>query len=127
MPRRPRSPPGSPPAPTSAPCARPAGSARSRPRSAPAAGRASPSAPAGPADPTQAVDQTGPADPTQAVGLTETVSPAGRRRNPLVPRSHASDQPLHPLVVRPERVLAQDRPLGLVVELQVHPVHSEVT
>src|SRR4029079_2852419 len=40
--------------------------------------------------------------------------------------SHAVDEALHPLVVRPERVLAQDRPLGLVVELEVHPVDGEV-
>ena len=42
------------------------------------------------------------------------------------PGSHAVDQPLHPLVVGPERVLAQHGALGLVVELEVHPVDGEV-
>src|SRR3954451_21941002 len=41
--------------------------------------------------------------------------------------SHAFDEAFHPLVVGPERVLAQDGALGLVVELQVHPVDGEVT
>ena len=35
-------------------------------------------------------------------------------------------KPLHPLVVGAERVLAQHGALGLVVELQVHPVDGEV-
>ena len=54
---------------------------------------------------------------------------AGRssaQRRPADHRSHAGDQPLHPLVVRPERVLAQHGALRLVVELQVHPVDGEV-
>src|SRR5450755_3867204 len=41
-------------------------------------------------------------------------------------RLHAGDQLLHPLVDRAERVLAEHRPLRLVVELEVHPVHGEV-
>src|SRR4051794_3539930 len=41
--------------------------------------------------------------------------------------SHGGDQPVHPLVVGPERVLAQHRALGLVVELEVYPVDGEVT
>src|SRR5918911_1226668 len=40
--------------------------------------------------------------------------------------SHALDEALHTLVVGAERVLAQDGPLGLVVELQVHPVDREI-
>src|SRR6202012_555314 len=79
-----------------------------------------------------------------------TAAPAGHTAIPLWPRCAArwvrmgrlagrhrapgDDQPLHPgdelfdaLVNRPERVLAQHRALGLVVELQVHPVHGEVT
>ena len=40
--------------------------------------------------------------------------------------SHAGDEPLDPLVDRPERVLAQHGALGLVVELEVHPVDGEV-
>src|ERR1044071_5955736 len=40
--------------------------------------------------------------------------------------SHRGDQALHPLVVGAERVLAQDRALRLVVELEVHPVDGEV-
>src|SRR5664279_2851160 len=36
------------------------------------------------------------------------------------------DEPLDPLVLRLERVFAQDGPLRLVVELQVHPVHRVV-
>src|SRR5258708_6808963 len=41
-------------------------------------------------------------------------------------RSHARDQALDPLVVGPERVLAEHGPLGLIVELEVHPVYGEV-
>src|SRR3954469_7728437 len=40
--------------------------------------------------------------------------------------SHARDEFLHPFVDSPERVLAEDCPLGLVVELEVHPVDGEV-
>src|SRR6266436_1053118 len=39
---------------------------------------------------------------------------------------HAGDELLHPLVDRAEWVLAQHGPLGLVVELQVHPVDGEI-
>src|ERR1700744_2524684 len=41
-------------------------------------------------------------------------------------RSNTGDELLDPLVDRPERVLAQHGALGLVVELQVNPVHGEV-
>ena len=47
-------------------------------------------------------------------------------QRPLGDDSHAVDEALHTLVVRLERVLAQHRPLGLVVELEVHPVDGEV-
>src|SRR6478609_4805408 len=40
--------------------------------------------------------------------------------------SHTVDEALDALVVGAERVLAQDGALGLVVELQVHPVDGEV-
>src|SRR5579862_941360 len=40
--------------------------------------------------------------------------------------SHAGDEPLDSLVDRTEGVLAQHGPLGLVVELEVHPVDGEV-
>src|SRR2546430_3324409 len=40
--------------------------------------------------------------------------------------SHARDEAVDPLVVRPERVLAQYGALRLVVELEVHPVDGEV-
>src|SRR5262245_21185944 len=39
---------------------------------------------------------------------------------------HAGDEFLDPVVDGAERVLAQDRALGLVVELEVHPVDGEV-
>ena len=48
---------------------------------------------------------------------------SGRRRRH---RSHALDEPLDPLVDGPERVLAEHRALGLVVELEVDPVDGEV-
>ena len=52
---------------------------------------------------------------------------AGRHAAALLDRgSHARDQPLDPLVDRPERVLAQHRALRLVVQLEVHPVDGEV-
>jgi hypothetical protein len=41
-------------------------------------------------------------------------------------RAHALDQPLHPLVDGTERVLAEHGALGLVVQLEVHPVDGEV-
>ena len=40
--------------------------------------------------------------------------------------AHALDQPLDPGVLAQERVLAQHGSLGLVVELEVHPVDGEV-
>src|SRR5436305_4908361 len=40
--------------------------------------------------------------------------------------SERSDELLHPLVFGLERVLAEHRALGLIVELQVHPVDGEV-
>src|SRR6185312_12811348 len=40
--------------------------------------------------------------------------------------SHPGDQLFHPLVDRAERVLAQDRPLGLIVQFEMDPVHREV-
>src|SRR3954452_20600850 len=39
--------------------------------------------------------------------------------------SHALDEALHPLVGGAERILAEDGSLGLVVELEVHPVARE--
>src|SRR5689334_16680099 len=57
---------------------------------------------------------------------TCSLGPNGTLRRPRR-RSHAVDQPLDPLVVGPERVLAQHGPLGLVVELQMYPVDGEVT
>src|SRR5690606_11049696 len=49
-----------------------------------------------------------------------------RRTAPSVRASHPGDQLLHPLVDRPEGVLAQHGALRLVVELQVDPVDGEV-
>src|SRR6478736_179339 len=46
---------------------------------------------------------------------------SGRGRAP-----HGGDQPIHPLVRRQERVLAEHGALGLVVELEVHPVDGVV-
>src|ERR1700730_14679040 len=64
-------------------------------------------------------------------GAAATAVKVSCRWSSLVVRSvtglHAGDQLLDPLVHRPERVLAQHGPLGLVVQLQVHPVHGEVT
>src|SRR5436190_7314120 len=48
------------------------------------------------------------------------------RRIASEPRSHAGDEFFHPFVDGAERVLAENRALRLVVELQVHPVHGEV-
>src|SRR4029077_8923473 len=39
---------------------------------------------------------------------------------------HAGDQSLDSLVDRSERVLAQHRALGLIVEFEVHPIHGEI-
>src|SRR5271165_1079659 len=46
---------------------------------------------------------------------------------PTAPRLHAGDEFFDPLVHRTERVLAQHGALGLVVQLEVHPVDGEVT
>src|SRR5690349_25167044 len=40
--------------------------------------------------------------------------------------SHPGDELFDPLVYRPERVLAEDRALRLVVELEMDPVDGEV-
>src|SRR5579863_9758610 len=45
---------------------------------------------------------------------------------PPVVTSHPGDELLHPLVGTAERVLAQHRPLCLVIQLEVDPVHGEV-
>jgi hypothetical protein len=42
------------------------------------------------------------------------------------PRPEAGDQAVDPVVVRAEGVLAENRALGLVVELQVHPIDGEI-
>src|ERR1700692_827216 len=39
---------------------------------------------------------------------------------------HPRDELFDPFVYRTERILAQNRPLGLIVELEVDPVHGEV-
>src|SRR6516225_10025050 len=44
-----------------------------------------------------------------------------------LPALHPGDELLDALIDRAERVLAQHGPLGLVVQLQVHPVDGEVT
>src|SRR2546428_8809801 len=46
--------------------------------------------------------------------------------DPGVAPLHVGDQLLHALVDRSERVLAQDRSLRLVVQLEVDPVHRVV-
>ena len=63
---------------------------------------------------------------TAASTITSAMGP--RRAVPQSARSaaHALDEPLHPRVDGRERVLAQHRALGLVVELEVHPVDGEV-
>src|SRR3990172_3242230 len=58
-----------------------------------------------------------------------TCDPPTRTPCPILPTlvaSERSDQFVHPLVHGAEGVLAEHRPLGLVVELQVHPVDGEV-
>src|SRR6266571_417247 len=67
----------------------------------------------------------------QPTGRTEWARPAPgcvQRTHSLCryARLHPRDELLDPLVHRAERVLAQDRPLGLVVQLEVHPVDGEV-
>src|SRR5918994_3885827 len=49
---------------------------------------------------------------------------SGERR--LSSAAHRGDQPVDPVVDGYERVLAQDRPLRLVVQLQMHPVDRVV-
>src|SRR5207247_2160330 len=70
---------------------------------------------------------SGPDPPAQpaARAATQSAASASRARGMTVP-SHAGDQLVHPVVVGPERVLAQDGALGLVVELQVDPVDGVV-
>src|SRR5439155_9274395 len=98
---RPRSRPVARPAPRWTPCTRRAGYARSPRGSCGAA-----------ASPTTRVPAAG--------------CRRARPRGPGAPASHARDQPVHPFVVRAERVLAQHGALGLVVELEVDPVDGEV-
>src|SRR5918992_2177073 len=70
-------------------------------------------------DTSASYDRAGPARGRPArTHLAGATRPAGR--------SQRGDQALDPLVDRPERVLAQHGALGLVVELEVHPVHREV-
>src|SRR5690349_15184717 len=59
-------------------------------------------------------------------GGTTPRNPPGPGGDPPDPPSHAGDQLLDPLVDRAERVFAQHGPLGLVVQLEVHPVDGEV-
>src|SRR5580704_5450426 len=53
-------------------------------------------------------------------------TPLGGPKAPRLALLHARDELLDPLVDRTERVLAQHGPLGLVVQLEVHPVDGEV-
>src|SRR5690349_14940367 len=91
--------------------------------------------------PLRAAERTRDTDsPVRSVGVARTPYPAhptptaatpllwshGVGARPGTVGSHAVDEALHPLVVRLERVLAQHRALGLVVELEVHPVDGEV-
>src|SRR3954453_19105420 len=72
----------------------------------------------------------------QSKGKVRTATIAGDGKRAALERArggrgpsaglHAFDEFMHPLVVRAERVLAEDGALRLVVELQVHPVHREV-
>src|SRR6266545_8200775 len=58
---------------------------------------------------------------------TQRGRPTAVRPHAAVPGpSHAGDELLDSLVHGAERVLAQDGPLGLVVELEVYPVDGEV-
>ena len=58
-----------------------------------------------------------------AAAVVVLVLVASRR---VLAQLHAGDKLLHPFVDRTERVLAQHRPLRLVVQLEVHPVDGEV-
>src|ERR1017187_2262665 len=66
------------------------------------------------------------AAPLVAKGRVKSSPAAGPGSFPVTVHLHAGDQLLHPLIDRPERVLAQDGPLRLIVELEVHPVYREV-
>src|ERR1017187_10674820 len=66
------------------------------------------------------------AAPLAAKGRVKSSPAAGPGSYPITMHLHAGDQLLHPLVDRPERVLAQDGPLRLIVELEMHPVYREV-
>src|SRR5260370_3865864 len=59
-------------------------------------------------------------------GRGALLSPTSPPTTPAARRSHPGDELLDPLVHRTERVLAQHRALGLVVQLEVHPVDGEV-
>src|ERR1700733_5365327 len=61
-----------------------------------------------------------------AVTLRSTTRP-GARRAPRPRGVHPRDELFDSFVYRTEGVLAQDGALGLVVQLQVHPVDGEVT
>src|ERR1700730_17396834 len=65
---------------------------------------------------------------TLIAGISHGIHPAHPRFDPdrIVVGLHAGDQPLDPLVDRPERILAQHGALCLIVEFEVHPVDGEV-
>lgn len=63
-------------------------------------------------------------EPPDRPGLEPLSSPSHQAQPQ--PCSERSDQALHSFVYRAERVLAQNSPLRLVVELEVYPVHREV-
>src|ERR1700722_5474222 len=60
--------------------------------------------------------------------ISPGIHPAHPRCEPgcIVDGLHAGDQPLDPLVDRPERIFAQHGALSLVIELEVHPVDGEI-
>ena len=57
-------------------------------------------------------------------GISATLSQRWSRQRSL---SERIDEPFHSIVVCLERILQQQGPLGLVIELEMHPVHGEVT
>src|ERR1700679_2781782 len=65
---------------------------------------------------------------TLIAGIYRGIHPVHPRCAPdcIVVGLHAGDQPLDPLVDRPERILAQHGALSLIVELEVHPVDGEI-
>src|ERR1700722_512455 len=65
---------------------------------------------------------------TLIAGISRGIHPVHPRCAPdcIVVGLHAGDQPLDPLVDRPERILAQHGALSLIVELEVHPVDGEI-